>query len=562
MTAQLENFLRCFPDARKNGAGWTARCPAHNDTIPSLSILEATANGEPRILVYCHAGCSTESILQKVGRTFADLSLKKAGSRTVATYDYRDESGNLLYQVVRSDPKAFIQRQPDGNGGWAYNLAGVRRVLYRLPELIASTGDTILIVEGEKDTEAAVKLGFTATCNSGGAGKWLPEFGKFFAGKKAVVIADADEPGRKHAQQVAASLRKKAVSIKVLEPPGAKDLSDWVELFGENSASALRALIDKAPEHASAWRRAFKSIDEMEQGDLHFLIDQILPEGICMIGGLSGSFKTFSALSMVRALTAGGKFLGNFVVPEPVSVLYLIPESGERAFRRRLERMQISERFLCQTMKDGVLALDNPLLTAAVEELHPVVFLDTAVRFSEAESENSSTENAKGLAADIFALLRAGARAVVGVHHSPKASAGLSMTLENVLRGTGDLGAMCDAVYGLQVKNFEAGRVLVKCVKARDFEPVPEFQIQARPYIDETGDFVMLTDDALNLPSLSEAITAHPKATYRELSSLTGIRQANIRKQAAEFGWAQSGGIWQRSANSQAGIAFSEGAAN
>ncbi|MBA7632893.1 hypothetical protein ES703_40449 [subsurface metagenome] len=56
----------------------------------------------------------------------------------VATYDYRDESGELLYQVVRYEPKDFRQRRPDGKGGWIWNLNNTRRVLYRLQELLTA----------------------------------------------------------------------------------------------------------------------------------------------------------------------------------------------------------------------------------------------------------------------------------------------------------------------------------------------------------------------------------------------------------------------------------------
>lgn len=50
--------------------GWVARCPAHDDRSPSLSVGEGL-NG--RALLHCHAGCSTESVLNAIGLTFKDL---------------------------------------------------------------------------------------------------------------------------------------------------------------------------------------------------------------------------------------------------------------------------------------------------------------------------------------------------------------------------------------------------------------------------------------------------------------------------------------------------------
>jgi len=259
---------------------------------------------------------------------------------------------------------------------------------------------------------------------------------------------------------------------------------------------------------------------------------------------------------MARALTAGKSFLSNYTVPEPMNVIYLIPEAGERTFRRRMERMGINKRFLCRTMRDGVMKLDDSLLLAAVRELKPVVFLDTAIRFSEADNENDASQNASGLANDIFELLQAGARGVVGLHHRPKSSAQQDMTLENVLRGSGDLAAMCDAVYGLKIVNRETVEIRVECVKPRDFEPVPPFHIQGRPFIDEIGDFAILTteqgvpNEQAEVVKLVNAIMANPTASYRELAQRTGIPLNSIARLATKAGWRKVGGQWVDSTQS------------
>lgn len=552
-SANVERILTKLEHVRRSGEGWIARCPAHDDRSPSLSVTER----DGKVLLHCFAHCTVEAVCKAMGLQTSDLFTDKVPeprevSREVAQYDYHDENGALLYQVVRFEPgpngqpKTFKQRRPDGHGDWSWGLGNTRRVLYRLPELLAA--NDIVLLEGEKDVETArTKFNLVATCNPMGAGKWCEEYSVSLRGKRVTIIADADDVGRKHAEQVAQALQGKATSVKVIELPGAKDLTEWKATYNF-SREALLDLIEKAPEwKPRTWRQAFKSLNEMEQGELRFLVDRILPEGVTMIGALSGAGKTWFALSIAKALTSGKKFLGNFAIPEPTDVIYLIPEAGERSFRKRMERMGINDRFLCRTMKDGMMPLDDPLLLSAVHELKPVVFLDTAIRFSEADSENSSTENANGMANDIFGLLRAGAQAVIGLHHSPKASANQPMmTLENVLRGTGDLGAMCDAVYGLQAKDQETTRLLVKCVKPRDFEAVNDFEIQGRPWIDQTGDFVMLTEESERPLSLSDAIAANPTATYRELAMLTGIRQADIKDKAAGEGWIKVGDAWER----------------
>ena len=114
----------------------------------------------------------------------------------VATYDYTDESGNLLYQTCRYQPKDFRQRRPDGKGGWINNLQGVRRVLYRLPEVLKA--QTVCVAEGEKDCDNLEKLGFVATTNPLGAGKWRDEYSETLRGKDVVVFGDVgDDDGKR-----------------------------------------------------------------------------------------------------------------------------------------------------------------------------------------------------------------------------------------------------------------------------------------------------------------------------------------------------------------------------
>jgi len=245
MTAR--ELLDRLQGVRQSGNGWIARCSAHDDRKASLSIREQ--NG--RILLFCHAGCSTEAVIAALGLEMRDLFTdSESPPRIVATYPYVDEIGKPLFEVVRYEPKGFRQRRPDGRGGWIWNLNGVRRLLYQLPQILAA--DLVLVVEGEKDADAAGRLGYVATCNSGGAGKWCDRIGKPYAEytrplhhKQVSIIADADEAGGRHAQQVAASLHLQAREVKLLEMPGAKDLSEWVARGG--TAEQLLELIRNTP---------------------------------------------------------------------------------------------------------------------------------------------------------------------------------------------------------------------------------------------------------------------------------------------------------------------------
>jgi AAA domain-containing protein len=195
----------------------------------------------------------------------------------VATYDYHDEGGALLFQVVRYEPKDFRQRRPDGSGGWDWSVKGVRQVPYRLPQILENDDRLICIVEGEKDVERLWKLGVPATCNAGGAGKWRDELSEYFRGADVVVIPDRDPqkkhpktgelqfhpdgrpmlPGQDHAAAVAKALQGTAKRVRVLElwkhwreMPPKGDVSDWIKNGG--TAEGLYALIEKTPDWSEA----------------------------------------------------------------------------------------------------------------------------------------------------------------------------------------------------------------------------------------------------------------------------------------------------------------------
>jgi putative DNA primase/helicase len=164
-----------------------------------------------------------------------------------ATYDYRDEAGTLRYQVVRKIPKKFVQRAPDGAGGWVWSTKGITKIPYRLPELIAAAPDApVFVAEGEKDCNRLAELGFVATTNPGGAGKWLASMSAYLRGRHVVVLPDNDEAGRLHAEDLRAKLTPVAASLRVLALPHLPekgDVSDWLANGG--SAGALLELVSR-----------------------------------------------------------------------------------------------------------------------------------------------------------------------------------------------------------------------------------------------------------------------------------------------------------------------------
>jgi putative DNA primase/helicase len=237
ITGNPPDILSRLDGVRKTAGGWQARCPAHDDQTASLSV---SIGDDGRVLLHDHAGCEPAAVVRALGLEMKDLmpqrdaqDRQRAPFQIDRAYDYRDESGELLYQAVRLVPKDFRQRRPDGNGGWAWGVKGVRLVPYNLPALkAAAPGSFAFVPEGEKDGDRLTALELLATCNVGGAGKWRDEYAEHLAGLHVVVLADNDDPGRKHAQQVAASVCGKAASVKILQfdcVPEKGDVSDWLD---------------------------------------------------------------------------------------------------------------------------------------------------------------------------------------------------------------------------------------------------------------------------------------------------------------------------------------------
>lgn len=226
----LPELLNRFGQLRKQPGGYMARCPAHEDRDPSLSLTPT----DDRLLVHCHAGCPAENVCAAVGITTSDLFFepkRKNGDTVVASYDYTDEVGRLLFQVVRAAGKNFWQRRPDPAGGWRNGLNGTRRVLYHLPNVICAVqaGQPVYVVEGEKDVHSVEAKGAAATCNPMGAGKWSDEYSDSLHGAHVLIVADKDPAGRRHATQIAASLDGKAATIRILEAKEGKDATDHLQ---------------------------------------------------------------------------------------------------------------------------------------------------------------------------------------------------------------------------------------------------------------------------------------------------------------------------------------------
>ena len=204
--------------------------------------------------MHCHAGCTVKQICAvlhiNVSNLFTEQGrpAKKKWGRIVAEYDYCDADGTLLYQIRRDEHKNFPVRRPRPNGGWINGLGDTKRVLYRLPDLIAADPDELVfIAEGEKDDDRLWDEDLVATTNPFGAGKWFKlSDDSVLDDRNLVIVPDNDGPGRMHALDVAQRRYGRSRTIRILELPGdAHDISDWFDAGG--TKEELLKLAERAP---------------------------------------------------------------------------------------------------------------------------------------------------------------------------------------------------------------------------------------------------------------------------------------------------------------------------
>jgi hypothetical protein len=311
----------------------------------------------------------------KCGETHVE-DVEDAGNPKETTYDYRDRDGSLLFQVVRKPGKKFLQRRPDGNGGWIWKLGDAKRVLYRLPELISALAAdptvTVYIAEGEKDVDNLRARGLVATCNPGGAGKWHlveDEAKRYLLDRHVVILPDLDDVGLRHGSDVAASLRGVAASVRPVFLEGFKDVSDWfadghtaeelAQIPGTTPAESdtppdpWKAMLAKALADVQSLLGATDDAEctplfDLDAVDLlskqfdgaRWLVTGLVTVGgITTIGGLpKAAKKTWLGTEIAVAIATGTKVCGEFYARKGV-VAYFYAEDMEQQIQNRIRAL-------------------------------------------------------------------------------------------------------------------------------------------------------------------------------------------------------------------------------
>jgi hypothetical protein len=349
---------------RREGREIRFLCPAHEDKHPS-----ARWHAGKRVwrCDACKAGGGWRDLAARLGQIEpGDQEADGDDGGFAAIYPYRDAAGRLVYEVVRKRPKAFACRRPDGGaGGWVWNLRGVERVLYRLPEVLAAVakGEPVFVVEGEKDVDALAELGLAATTNPGGAGKWRACYGEALRGARVVVVPDQDDAGRAHAGAVAAALRGVAGEVRILQLeglPAKGDASDWLALrrqAGEAEAALAAELLGLAGAAAAAAARPpLRSVrmSDVQPKAVTFLWPPYLPLGkLTLLEGDPGQGKSWLTAALA-ACGSRGEGLPGMETFQPFRSVFFGAEDGKAdTFRPRLDGLGANS--------DLVYAHDDPI---------------------------------------------------------------------------------------------------------------------------------------------------------------------------------------------------------
>lgn len=361
-------------------------CPFHEESTASW-------NGNRETGLWKCFGClqsgNADQFAERMGDTEWEPEKRKVDnpwteSTVIATYDYHDLAGRLLYQVVRFDPKDFRIRQPDGQGGWLNHGRDIRRVLFNLPNLSAS--ETIYLVEGEKDCLSLMQRQLTATTIAGGVnGTVTPEMLKPLHNKKIVIFPDNDKPGRAFAQKMADMLADTAVSVRIVEIPGLlpkQDVSWWLD--NGHTLEELDGIIKTAPIIGGIriWEPSLTPFSDYTEKQTPFLWYPYIPIGrITILEGDPGQGKSWFSMAVAASATLGSWYdllPGEENWTEPCNVIYVTSEDDpEDTIAKRLRIVQADKNrvfYLNGKAKgeEGAIAIDFsdlPIISRAITKI-------------------------------------------------------------------------------------------------------------------------------------------------------------------------------------------------
>lgn len=249
----------------------------------------------------------------------------------------------------------------------------------------------------------------------------------------------------------------------------------------ERRLSELRSSVPRAGDTRIEKWEEIQTMSSIPEAEVAWLVDNIVPDGgLVLMAGQPGSYKSFLALVLARAVATGGSFLGKKCTQREVLILDRENPQGVICERARILGMKKMEniRIWGGWDKDQPPLIGDPRLLRIARERKPLIIVDSFIRFHDAD-ENSATEMAP-IMAHLRALANAGATVVL-IHHRTKADS-------SRYRGSSDILGGVDVAFSV-ARNKDSGVISVACFKTRYSE---EFELSLRPELGEKRDFVVV----------------------------------------------------------------------
>ena len=509
--AQFEAYYKARLQGRKfvksTGGNYMTTCPWHDDSSASFSVnfekgvwncFAGCGQGGAIEFEKKFSGCDDAAAINAIAELSgaSQLAMPSKGGPEY-TWDYRDEFGKLVFQVLRyrnaeTGKKRIIQRRPcqecdnghksgctnaDCKHGWVWKKDGTRKLLYRLQEVI--TANTVICVEGEKCCDRTLlevlKLKLppgervAVTTNPEGAGKWRDEFSPFVTGKKILVIPDNDEPGRSHAESVAASVSRYAAFVKVVEIPGLEGKEDIYDFFEKgHKIEEIFALAKKAPRWAPAGKNEtmFVSVADFVKSapvQKDWIIEGLIERGSNgFVIGPPKSSKSFATIDMAIAIASGQPWMG-LDVAQILRVAHFSrednPDTSSWRYRgllkaRCLHEEDVRDNIWINTRRETprfMLDEEEWVLKAIADmkKLGTEFFILDVLNKMHAADENDNTEMRQIMDRVEFMSRESGAQWCIVHHYSKRGGDGEEGKLTEMMRGASAIAGAAEWLAGM-----------------------------------------------------------------------------------------------------------------
>ena len=443
------------------------------------------------------------------------------GSKIVNEYNYVNENGEVTYQVLRFEPKTFKQRHfKDGKTVWG--LKDIEPLPYNLPKILEDKDKTIFIVEGEKDADRLVSLGFLATTNSGGSKNWKPSLNKYFKDRRIILISDNDSAGYLHTQAISNHLLSEAESLHFLSLEGKVadkgDISDFIDAGGDIEELILNAtLVENLSQDVV--ENVFPTMginDLMGLKSQTYLIENLIPEGgLSVIYGQPASFKSFVAIDMCLSISSSIDWQG---YDTGAGKTLFIAAEGVGGLKKRIQAWLAKNKDITKTPDFHVLAttvdfLDPEQLDKLINTIHNIgkdfklIVIDTIARTLSNSGSDENSASDMGMFLSACDTVREQTKsAILAIHHSGKNEA-------SGLRGSSALLGGVDT----SINCSHSGTVNLSVQKQKDTEQLEmiSLEIEKRHLFADTSVTLQKVDfESSNKPTYDPALGANQKLVY------------------------------------------------